>query len=36
MNKAMHTELQHQRRYPSITVLINTTPGTALTPGSRT
>ena len=32
MNKALLTELQHQRGYPSITVLINTTPGTALTP----
>lgn len=32
----MNTELQHQRGYPSIAVLINTTRGTALTPGSRT
>ena len=32
----MNTELQHQRGYPSITELINATPGTALTPGSRT
>jgi len=32
MNKALLTELQHQRGYPSITVLINTTPGTVLSP----
>ncbi len=36
MNKALRTEFQHQRDYPSITVLINSIPGTALTPGSRT
>jgi len=32
MNKALLTELQRQRSYPSITVLMNTTPGTALAP----
>ena len=32
MNKALLSELQHQHGYPSITVLINTTPGAALTP----
>ena len=32
MNKALLAELQNQRGYPSITVLLNTTPGTALTP----
>jgi hypothetical protein len=31
VNKALLTELQHQRGYPCITVLINTTPGEALT-----
>ncbi len=32
MNRATLTDLQRQRCYPSITVLINTTPGTPLTP----
>ncbi len=32
MNKALLTELQQQRGYPSITVLINTTPGSVLIP----
>ena len=32
MNRATLTELQRQRCYPSITLLINTTPGTPLTP----
>jgi hypothetical protein len=32
MNRATLTELQRQRCYPSITVLINTTPGLTLTP----
>jgi len=31
MNKALLTELQRQRSYPSITLLLNTTPGTELT-----
>jgi hypothetical protein len=32
MNRATLAELQRQRCYPSITVLVNTTPGSALTP----
>ena len=32
MNRATLNELQRQRCYPSITMLINTTPGTPLTP----
>jgi len=36
MGNALLTELQHQRRYSSINVLVNITLGTALTPGSRT
>ena len=32
MNRAILNELQRQRCYPSITMLINTTPGTPLTP----
>ncbi len=32
MNRATLNELQRQRCYPSITMLINTTPGSALTP----
>ncbi len=32
MNRATLNELQRQRCYPSITMLINTTPGAALTP----
>ena len=38
MNRATLAELQHQRSYPSITLLFNTTPGMTLSPdesGSR-
>lgn len=35
MNRATLVELQHQRSYPSITLLLNTTPGHTLSPEQR-
>jgi hypothetical protein len=35
MNRALLAELQQRKAYPSITLLLNTTPGPSLSPGER-